>query len=110
MYKIVVITDPENAYGYRLAGVDVVPVKSTEEARKELSLLINDDRSGIIAVSEDFIEAMGERIAEKIKRIYRPIVIPIPSGRHLKVTDERREYLASLIRRAIGFDIRLRQG
>lgn len=110
MYKLVVVTDPESAHGFRLAGVDVVEVVDAQEARGQIISLINDDDSGIVAVNEDFIAAIDDRTREKIEKIYRPVVVPIPSKKKIEVAEERREYLARLIRRAVGFDIKLRRG
>ncbi len=109
MYRVVVLTDPESAIGFKLGGVDVVAAPTPEDARRELIGLINDDRSGIIAISEDFMAAIDERTQERIDKMYRPIVVPIPSKRKLQVGEERREYLARLIRRAVGFDIKLQE-
>jgi V/A-type H+-transporting ATPase subunit F len=110
LYKLVVITDRDSAYGFRLAGVDVWEADTPQEARTQLVSLINDDTSGIIAVDEDLMAALDERIKEKIDKLYRPIVIPIPSKKKVEITDERPEYLRRLIRRAIGFDIKLGRG
>ncbi len=107
MYKLVVLTDPETSHGFRLAGVDVYEADSPESARSRLIDLINDDRSGIIAVDEDLMAVIDDRLKEKIDRLYRPIVIPIPSKKKVEITDERPEYIRRLIRRAIGFDIKL---
>jgi V/A-type H+-transporting ATPase subunit F len=110
LYKLIVVTDSENAHGFRLAGVDVVEANNTQEARDQIIALINDDDSGIIAVNEDFMAAIDDRTRDKIEKIYRPIVVPIPAKKKIEVAEERREYLARLIRRAVGFDIKLRQG
>lgn len=107
MYRVVVITDSESALGFRLGGVTVVASGSAEDAKRQLVSLINDDTSGIIAISEDYMAAIDERTREKIDSIYRPIVVPIPSRKQLQETEERREYLRRLIRRAVGFDIKL---
>lgn len=108
MYKLVILTDPESAIGFRLAGVDVVEALTPEDAKKSLINLINDDTAGIVAVNEDFMNAVDARTKEKIDKIYRPIVVPIPAVKKMELTPERREYLAGLIRRAVGFDIKLR--
>lgn len=110
MYKLVVVTDPENAHGFRLAGVDVVEVRDPQDVRGKIVSLINDDDSGIIAVNEDFMAAIDDRTRDRIEKIYRPIVVPIPARKKIEVAEERREYLARLIRRAVGFDIKLRRG
>jgi len=110
LYKLVVLTDQDTADGFRLAGVDVHAVSSPEEARQTLGRLLNDDVSGIIAVNEEYMGHIDERMQKKIDSIYRPIVIPLPVRSVLGAGEERRIYLARLIRRAVGFDITLRRG
>ena len=36
MYKYVIVTDPETAAGFRLAGVEVIEVSTPEEAKKAI--------------------------------------------------------------------------
>jgi V/A-type H+-transporting ATPase subunit F len=69
--------------------------------------LLDDDTIGIIIINEDFFRHVDERTRKKIDRIYRPIVVPVPSKKTLSSSEARRDYLASLIRLAIGFDIKL---
>ena len=110
MYKVVVLTDPDTADGFRLAGVDVQIVESNDMARKQLNALLDDDSSGIIAVNEKMMAAIDERTQKKIDSIYRPIVISLPIKEQLEMGEDHRAYLSRLIRRAIGFDITLRRG
>lgn len=110
MYKLVVLTDPDNADGFRLAGVDVTVAEHTEDARRKLNALLDDDSSGIIAVNEQMMGAIDERTQRKIDSIYRPIVISLPIKEQLHMGEDHRAYLSRLIRRAIGFDITLRRG
>ena len=110
MYKVVVLTDPDTADGFRLAGVDVQVVESNDMARKQLNALLDDDSSGIIAVNEKMMAAIDERTQKKIDSIYRPIVISLPIKEQLEMGEDHRAYLSRLIRRAIGFDITLRRG
>jgi vacuolar-type H+-ATPase subunit F/Vma7 len=79
MYKVIVITDPETADGFRFAGVNVVSVDTPDSAREQVKLLLDSPDAGILAIKES-IEMAGER----------------------------RAYLARLIHRAVGFDITLR--
>lgn len=110
MYRLVVLTDPDTADGFRLAGVDVMVAESEEGARKALNSLLDDEASGIIAVSEKMMAAIDERTQRKIDNSYRPIVISLPIREQLAMGEDHRAYLARLIRRAIGFDITLRRG
>lgn len=108
MYKAIVITDPETADGFRLAGVSVVEVENADEAREKIKGFLDDPDAGILAVNESFYNAIDEKTQEKIDSIYRPIVIPLPIKESVEMAGERRAYLARLIHRAIGFDITLR--
>ncbi len=108
MYKAIVITDPETADGFRLAGVTVVEAENADEAREKIKALLDDPNAEILAVNESFYNAIDEKTQEKIDSIYRPIVIPLPIKETVEMAGERRAYLARLIHRAIGFDITLR--
>jgi len=110
LYKLIVLTDPDNADGFRLAGVDVEIVDSEDQVRERLNRLLDDESSGIIAVNEGLMAAIDERTQRKIDSIYRPLVISLPLREKLAIGDDHRAYLARLIRRAIGFDITLRRG
>lgn len=109
MRKLIVLTDPESADGFRLAGVEVMEVVEEDRVKikKQLVALINDDDVGIVAINEDFMGAVDERTRAKIDKLYRPIVVSIPSKKKLEVGEARSAYLAKMIRRAIGFDVRL---
>ena len=106
MYKFIVVTDPDTAPGFRLAGVDVLEVPGPDEARKLLpSLLLRDD-TGIIAMNEEFMNSLDDKMTERIEKSYRPIIIPIPSGARKM---DRTSYIEGLLRRAIGYNIVLRK-
>lgn len=109
MRKLVVLTDPESADGFRLAGVDVieVPEEDRVQIKRKLVSLINDDDIGIVAINEDFMGAVDEGTRAKIDKLYRPIVVSIPSKKRLDVGEARSTYLARMIRRAVGFDIKV---
>jgi V/A-type H+-transporting ATPase subunit F len=106
MYKFVVVTDPDSASGFRLAGVDVLEASSLDEAKKIIHLLIYKDDTGIVAISEDFMAALDEKLMDRIAKTYRPIIIPIPS--RIKGL-ERTSYIERLLQRAIGYNIVLRR-
>lgn len=106
MYKIVVVTDPDSAPGFRLAGADVLEASSLDEAKKIIALLIYKDDTGIVAISEDLMPALDEKMQEKIGKTYRPIIIPIPS--RIKGI-ERTTYIERMLQRAIGYNIVIRR-
>jgi V/A-type H+-transporting ATPase subunit F len=96
MYKFIVVTDPDSAPGFRLAGVDVL----------EASSLDYKDDTGIIAISQDLMSVLDDKLLEKIDKTYRPIIIPIPP--RLKGVS-RTSYIERLLQRAIGYNIVIRR-
>ncbi|MGB4235827.1 MAG: V-type ATP synthase subunit F [Methanoregulaceae archaeon] len=106
MYKFIVVTDPDTASGFRLAGVDVMEIHNSEEISAILPSLLLKDDTGIIAINEDFMMSLDEKMMEKIEKSFRPIIIPIPS--RAKRLD-RTSYIEGLLRRAIGYNIVLRK-
>ena len=106
MYRFMVVTDPESAPGFRLAGVDVVEAAGVEEAGKVIPDLLYRDDTGIVAMNEEFLAGLDAKVLGKIERTHRPIVIPIPSGAG---KGEGSGYVERLLRRAIGYNIVVRR-
>jgi V/A-type H+-transporting ATPase subunit F len=106
MYKFLVVTDPDTAPGFRLAGVEVIEASSLEEARKAINALVFKDDTGIVAVNEEFMAALDEKLVATIEKTYRPIILPIPSK--AKRID-RTSYIERMLQRAIGYNIVVRR-
>ncbi len=106
MYRFVVVTGPDTAPGFRLAGAEVLEAASEAEAARIIPSLLNRDDTGILAISEEYMERLDPRLLEKIRKTYRPLVIPIPGKRK---PEDRTSYLEGLLRRAIGYNIVLRR-
>lgn len=105
MYKVVVITDPESATGFRLAGSDVLEAEDYHEASQLISTLIHEEETGIIAIREDYLANLDNSLFEQIERCYHPVIIPIPAPRK---GDEVSGYIERLLRRAIGYNVVMR--
>lgn len=106
MFKFVVVTDSETASGFRLAGADVVEVKEPGAAPDILSSLLYRDDMGIVAVNEEYLASMDEKLIARLEKNYRPIIIPIPVGMQRL---DRTGYMERLLQRAIGYNIVIRR-
>ena len=106
MYRFVVVTDPETAPGFRLAGVEVLEVATVAEAMSVIPPLLFKDDTGIVAVNEDFMASLDAKLMEKIEKTHRPIILPIPS-RTRQIN--RVDYIERMLRRAIGYNIVVRR-
>ena len=106
MYKFVVVTDCDRASGFRLAGVEVLEAGTPEAARKVIPPLLYKDDIGIVAVNEEYMLSLDEKLMDRIEKMHRPLIIPIPSkSKEL----DRRSYIERLLRKAIGYNIVLRR-
>lgn len=102
---MVVIADPETALGFQLAGVEVIRADDIESAHTRLLELLADANVGLIAVSAALLDKLDEMTRRRIEAGYKPVVVSLPTGGPSMGFPSRREYLAALIRRAIGFHI-----
>ena len=106
MYRFVVVTDQDRASGFRLAGVEVMLASTREEALKVIPPLLYRDDIGIVAVNEEYLLSLDEKLKDRIEQMHHPLIIPIPSkSREI----DRRTYLERLMRKAIGCNIVLKR-
>ena len=101
MYKIGVIGDYDSICGFAAVGFDIFPVKSTEQAGKELKMMANSGY-GIIYITEPYMEELQKDCA-----VYdespTPCIVPIPSCTGVKGFGEAR--LKRFVEQAVGSDI-----
>ena len=106
MFKFVVVTDTDRAVGFRLAGAEVYEAQDEDAAKKTVPPLLLKDDIGIVAVNEEYLLSLDEKIMDRIEKMHRPIVIPIPA--RAKSLD-RAGYIERLLKKAIGYNIVLRR-
>jgi V/A-type H+-transporting ATPase subunit F len=106
MYKFMVVTDADRAAGFRLAGADVLEAADATEARTVVPPLMYRDDIGIVAINEEYMLSLDEKLMDRIERLHRPLIIPLPSKS--KEVD-RRAYIERLLKKAIGYNIVLKR-
>jgi vacuolar-type H+-ATPase subunit F/Vma7 len=109
MFRLVVLADKEIVPGFRLAGVEVVPIEDYETAGHKLSELMSDETVGLIAASCALVESLEPTTRRRVEMSYKPVVVSLPALASEPMTTyrSRRDYVAAMIRRAIGFHITL---
>jgi V/A-type H+-transporting ATPase subunit F len=106
MYKFVIVTDSDRASGFRLAGAEVFEAKDAADAGVIIPPLLRQEEIGIVGMNEEYILALDPKLMDKIEKLHRPLVIPIPS-RSKEV--DRRTYIERLLKKAIGYNIVLKR-
>ncbi len=104
MKKIVFLTPPDVEYGFNLSGIEqsVADVSQAEEALKKV---IADQATGLVVIDERLHEGMTEERIHEIEQAWHGILLVLPSP--VKPPAEVEDYAARLIRRAIGYHVRL---
>jgi V/A-type H+-transporting ATPase subunit F len=102
MYKVVVVTDSDRATGFRLAGAEVLEAADVGEAKNVIPPLLYRDDIGIVVVNEEYMLSLDEKTMDRIEKMHRPLVIPLPSK---SKEIDRRTYIERLLRKAIGYNI-----
>ncbi len=109
MARLTVITDPDTAMGFRLAGVEVTEATGATDAAERLLTVLQAKESGIVIYNEDYRAALSEKSRAALEDSLSPVFFPIPVARARRIGEPREEYLARLLRRVIGYQLKLKR-
>lgn len=107
--RLVVAVRPADALGFRLAGVTVEAVAPGEELAAFRRLLA-DPQLGVVAVEEELRRAIPGRLLARARQRGVPVVLPFALPRRLGEEGPGRAYVAAIIRRAVGYGVKLGGG
>ncbi len=104
--RLVIVTTPELAPGYRLAGVATRVATAPAEAVERIRELIAEGgEKGIVAMHEPFLQALDPRARRRLEESMTPLVVPLPAGEARASQSERREQLLRMLWQAVGYQI-----
>jgi vacuolar-type H+-ATPase subunit F/Vma7 len=104
MSRLLVLTTRELAAGYRLAGVTVLEVASSEDAATQLEDLLERE-DGVIAVHAPFFHGFPRPLRLRLDARLSPLVVPLPAGMTDAQAGDRRTRLLRMLRQAVGYEI-----
>lgn len=104
MKKIIFITPPDVQYGFSLAGIEQRAVEAAA-ADEELREALSGPDNGLIIIDERLFEGAVEERVREAENAWPGILLVLPSP--LKLPPEAEDYAARLIRKAIGYHVRL---
>ena len=108
--RLIVLTTPSDAVGYRLAGVAVLDAADAGAATGILThLLDSSEEHGIIAIHRPYLEAAGPALRARTDAGTTPLVVELPSAAEGDAGD-RRARLRALLARAVGYEITFEPG
>jgi vacuolar-type H+-ATPase subunit F/Vma7 len=105
--KVVAVTREDMARGFSLTGLDVIPVRDASAAVEVVRQLIDSRESGLIILEEGLLQEMEERTRESLLERNIPLVVPVPGELAWRDVEQLPpdEYLAELIRHAVGYQL-----
>lgn len=109
MARVIALTDPDTALGFELAGIEVVTAQDGEAARRFLAEMIDRKSPGVVLFNETFLSAVAEDLQKRLEDSLRPVFVPIPHAESWREGEKKEEYLARLLRRVIGYQIKIKR-
>lgn len=104
MKKIVFMTPDDAIFGFRLTGVDHHVVERGK-AEESLFKIIGEKDTGLVIIDERLLSDIAEEKIRDIERSWHGIMLILPSPE--RTPAELEDYAARLIRRAVGYHVRL---
>ncbi|MBA4372111.1 MAG: ATPase [Thermodesulfovibrio sp.] len=105
MKKVIFITSPEAEYGFSLTGLTHC-IATEQEAEELLTTKMAEPDPGLIIMDERLLQAVSEQKLRALEAHWRGIILALPSPRQPLADTE--DYAVRLIRRAIGYHVRLK--
>jgi len=102
--NVITITPPDAAHGFALAGVKQL-VCAPEELDTTVLELMGDPTTGVIIIDERLVAGSVRRRIEDVERRWPGLVVVLPAPGKPQRPEE--DYVLRLIRRAIGYQVRL---
>ncbi len=107
-HDVVVLCRPQVAAGFMLAGLRPVEVESPAEGAALLSRLAERPEVGLVLVEDSIHQSLSEDSRRDLARRPLPMVVPFPGPSWVRAGVESDQYIVELLRRAIGYRVRLR--
>ena len=109
MPNCIVLTDAETADGFRLAGVEVLVSQGGEETTRLVQKVMEKKECGLVLMKEEFMEELPESLRRRLEKTGFPLLVPLPLDMNWWREQRGMEYLLRLIRRSIGYHLRIRK-
>ena len=109
MSHVVAIMEKEAGLGYRLAGVDVREAATPGEMGGQAEILARDPGVRLVILDEGLFRELPPALQRRLEESRSPLFIPVPSLPKRGGAIRPEEYVARLMRRVIGYQVRIRR-
>lgn len=102
-----VLCAPATAPGFALAGLATTVAEGGEEAAARIAAIRRAGEAGVLLVDQALYDALPEEALRDLAAEPLPMVVPFPGPVWVR-RPPAEEYIVELLRRAIGYRVRLR--
>jgi V/A-type H+-transporting ATPase subunit F len=106
MKSVVFITPPDVRFGFSLSGV-IQHTVEPEQAEEALKAALEEPETGVVVIDERLLGKIGEERFREMERRWYGVLLTLPAPEKREAEGE--DYLQRLIRRAIGYHVRLQE-
>jgi vacuolar-type H+-ATPase subunit F/Vma7 len=107
--EFLIIAGPDAAPGFRLGGFDCIEVEEGEDISSIIEGIEKEGRYGLVCIEERFLRGVSGDIMRSIKKRGLPVIVPISIPGAWTEGEPEESPIARLIRRAIGYHIKLKK-
>lgn len=105
MSRLFILTRPQLARGFQLAGTDSFGAEDIESAQDYIATLLENEETGLLAIDDGLLARMDAALLKRLAQSDTLYYIVIPGGEALGEEFSREARIAELIRRTIGVHI-----
>lgn len=109
MNRIVALVDEDTSLGFMLSGIEAEKTETPEEMKRQIESLMVDREVRVVVLDEQLFRQLPQHLQREIEESLSPIFVPIPTIRLWRGVTAPEEYLGRLIRRVIGYQIKIRR-
>ncbi len=109
MGHIVALVDEETALGFRLAGIDGRVAATPEDAMRGAREVMEDPEVRLVLIDEGLFRLLPEAMQRTLDSSRSPVFLAVPAARVRKAALSPADQVAGLMRRVIGYQIRIRR-
>lgn len=103
MSRLLVVTRPELAVGFSLAGVEAYPAPDVESAVELIEGWLSAGESGLLAVDDALLAKMDAKFLRRLEAAEQMPFLAIPGGEGAGEAVYRHRRISDLTHRAVGF-------
>jgi vacuolar-type H+-ATPase subunit F/Vma7 len=108
--KVLALLHKDLGSGFALAGVEIAVTADLETARAALDAAMSSGAYGMVIVEEELLGGMEETTRRELEASTVPLVIAVPGAMAWREEEEAPsdDYIARLIRRAVGYQLNIK--